>query len=289
MSDIQTLMRSANPVHDVTTEFGQDDLDALLLLTRTRSTEMDLREVTRPVKKGPRRGRSGLLAAAAAFGAVVVLIGSLVVLNRRTDPEIPPATVTTTTVPSTTAPATTTITEPSTTSTAPAPEVDAAAVAYIEALVADLNAGDVDAMTQRILEAKQVGFGDGAGGTEQPIRAVTYWIGIEVQAEILGCRMSDVGITKCDVDMYSDYFPFAPLPMTGQWQVRLDGTEVAFQTWYAFAMDPWFQIDLDFQAWVVENYPEYQAVILVPTDPVRAAELTKQIVAEYREQAGLSG
>ena len=41
MSDIRTMMRSANPIPDAQSEFGQDDLDALLLLTQRRSGDMD--------------------------------------------------------------------------------------------------------------------------------------------------------------------------------------------------------------------------------------------------------
>ena len=138
MTDIQTLMRSANPIEDARTEFGQEDLDALLLLTQRRSGDMDVkqaREVATPVTP-EKRSRRGWLVAAVAFAGVIAVVAAAALLTQSTE-EAPPATSPTTTLdasPPTTAAATTTVAAEST--------ISAEDQAVLDAFVAAFNAGD---------------------------------------------------------------------------------------------------------------------------------------------------
>ena len=82
MSDIAQLMRAANPVPDPAAALTHDELNALLLLTRTRSGNMD-------VKSPETRGRQeknqhrGWLVAAATFAVILVVAGiGLMVANQ---------------------------------------------------------------------------------------------------------------------------------------------------------------------------------------------------------------
>ena len=133
MSDIQTLMRSANPIEDAHTEFGQDDLEALLLLTQRRSGDMDVKEVTTPVALEKKNNR-GWLVAAATFAGVIAVVAAALMLTQSTD-EAPPATSPTTTLdaaPTTTSP-TTTVAEPG---------VGAADRAVLDTYLAAVASGD---------------------------------------------------------------------------------------------------------------------------------------------------
>jgi hypothetical protein len=94
MNDIQTLMRSANPIPDAKQEFTDGDVKALLTLTLTRSGDMDVKEIMTPVE--PDRKRNGWFVAAAAFGAVIIVAGLALLLTRSTTEELPPATTPTT-------------------------------------------------------------------------------------------------------------------------------------------------------------------------------------------------
>ncbi|MGI9584735.1 MAG: hypothetical protein ACR2N7_04020, partial [Acidimicrobiia bacterium] len=137
MSDIQTLMRSANPIEDAHTEFGQDDLDALLLLTQQRSGDMDVKEVTTPVTPEKKNNR-GWLVAAVAFASVIA-VAALALLVSGPSEDAPPATTPTTTpvdvaLPTTVPP--TTVAEPT---------ISADDEAVLAAFVTALNSGDVEA------------------------------------------------------------------------------------------------------------------------------------------------
>lgn len=90
MSDIVQMMRSANPVLDTRTALADAEFDALLLLTQTRSGNVDIQELTRPVEPEKKRQRSGWLIAAVSFTVVIVFAMAAVLLSRPSN-EIPPA------------------------------------------------------------------------------------------------------------------------------------------------------------------------------------------------------
>lgn len=82
MSDIAQLMRAANPVPDPATALTNDELNALLLLTQTRSGNMDVKSPETPGGQEKKEYR-GLLVAAATFAVIVVVAGiGLMVANQ---------------------------------------------------------------------------------------------------------------------------------------------------------------------------------------------------------------
>lgn len=85
MRDIAELMRAANPVPDPAGALTDDELDALLLLTQTRSGNMDTKQLQTPVEPGKKRYR-GLLVAAAVFASVLVVGGGIALITNRSDP-----------------------------------------------------------------------------------------------------------------------------------------------------------------------------------------------------------
>ena len=160
MSDIQTLMRSANPIPDVRSEFGQEDLDALQLLTQRRSGDMDLKETPAPVVP-EKQNRRGWFVAAAACAGVILVLAVAALLARSTD-EAPPATTPPTTQ---AAPPTTEAEAEALTATTVAPieeqaSEDAAsstaAAAIVGELVTAVNEGDGDAIRQFVAAANSV-------------------------------------------------------------------------------------------------------------------------------------
>jgi hypothetical protein len=91
MNDIQTLMRSANPIPDAKQEFTNDEVKALLTLTMTRSGDM---QTTQPQGAEPphKQRRSGWVIAAATFPLVIAVgLTAGLLSSRSTDGE--PATI----------------------------------------------------------------------------------------------------------------------------------------------------------------------------------------------------
>jgi hypothetical protein len=153
MSDVVQMMRAANPVPDSDAALTSDDFDALLLLTQSRSGNVDVQELTKPVEPEKKR-YNGWLVAAAAFAVVIVFIGAAMLLASPAD-ELPPATTppTTQAVTPTTqaAPPTTVAAIEEPTPTTVAPVVDAEPVmtdeiiALLESYESAFNAGDAEA------------------------------------------------------------------------------------------------------------------------------------------------
>ncbi len=75
MSSIQNLMWDANPIPDPGSEFSDDEIGALLLLTRTRSTGMGMTETLRPTEPEKERNRRGWFAAGVSFAAIIAMVG----------------------------------------------------------------------------------------------------------------------------------------------------------------------------------------------------------------------
>ena len=91
MSDVAQLMRAANPVPDTGAALPEDDFKALLLLTQSRSGNVEVQELTKPTEP-EKNHRRGWLVAAAAFAAVIVVIGAAMLLGNQAV-ELPPATI----------------------------------------------------------------------------------------------------------------------------------------------------------------------------------------------------
>lgn len=278
MSDVQTLMRNANPVPDAATEFGPDDLDALLLLTRSRSTDMDAKELTRAVEKDSKNRRSSWYVAAAAFGLVVLLVGSVVLLNRSSDPEIPPGTTPSTT----TSLAPTTTTAPSTSTTTAAPAIDPAALAFMDGFVAELNAGDYQAAADRVIAAEQfVGEPALPQNTTQDARfraKYHMWTELLSAVTVSDCTTNSSGFTRCTLTRTSEREP-ALADEPERWTIRLriaDGQLTYFEQ-AANGFEPWWQAISDIEDWLISTDNDvYMAAFFSPTDGVLAADLREE-------------
>ncbi len=94
MSDVAQLMRAANPVPDSEAVLPNDEFDALLLLTQSRSGNVDVQQLTKPVEP-EKKQRSGWLIAAASFAVVILFVG-VVMLLANTAENMPPVTESTT-------------------------------------------------------------------------------------------------------------------------------------------------------------------------------------------------
>jgi hypothetical protein len=144
MSDITQLMRAANPVHDLDAALTNDEIDALLLLTQSRSRNVDVNQRETQIEP-EKKTYNGWFVAAAAFAAVILVVGAALLLTRPAD--TPPAT--TPTSPTTTqagAPTTVAAIEDVAATTTLAMEVlDEESVGFVEAMVAELNAAEFKA------------------------------------------------------------------------------------------------------------------------------------------------
>ncbi len=101
MSDIAQMMRAANPVPDAAAALPDVELDALLVLTETRSTDMSIDQMEKAVtQERPPYRRPPWLVAAAAFVAVLFIGVAVWAIGFGDEPEVvdpPPTTQATTT------------------------------------------------------------------------------------------------------------------------------------------------------------------------------------------------
>ncbi|MGI9529345.1 MAG: hypothetical protein ACR2NG_06495 [Acidimicrobiia bacterium] len=299
MNDIQTLMRSANPIEDAQTEFSQDEVDALLLLTQQRSGDMDTKQTLVPVKQPERQTRNGWLVAAATFAVVLVVIGSVWLLSRDSETDVPPATTPPTTQ---AAPPTTEAQALPTTTAAPVEqpvsevvtttvvEPDAQALAFVEALVTDINAGEYVSAGERIgvvPEIRKNGYVPGVEnvnwtGFFQDM--FEYWTLVDSQLSIDECQTSATsGITRCTLTRTStESFPRMDEELTvltrledGQPVYYEQGPDVLGQYWTdALAFDSWLfettKADLPavYAAWFAYGSPKDRAAVEREYGPV---------------------
>jgi hypothetical protein len=103
MNNVEQMIRDANPIQGEPELLSNDELDALLLLAKTRSGIVDVQELTKPVEP-EKKDRRGWLVAAVAFAVVFVLVGAAMLFSSPAD-DTPPAT----TPPTTAAAPTTTV------------------------------------------------------------------------------------------------------------------------------------------------------------------------------------
>ncbi len=227
----------------------------------------------------------GSLTAAAALVVVVLTVGIVAVLNRGGDPDVVSgaSSSTTTSQPATTTTRTTTTVATTTTTV---PEPDAVAVTFVGELVAEINAGDreaVDSTLASVPELKRP-----SGGWDGTLLApyVQFWIEVDSTVEILGCRKSDDGTTRCNIERYSDAEPWAPLAWTGQLVVTMNGDSVEILNLMGFDSDPWKAAGEAFRYWVRQNRNDDLYLIYNNDDPVERAEAQARLLAEYLELTG---
>ena len=120
--------------------------------------QSDQRPVSQQSLRPPRNRSAALVAAAAFIVVLVVGIGLFAIVDRPSDPVDTTAVTstaapTTTTIPPTTTTAATTSSAPTTTP-APQPAIDAEDQAFVAAMVADLNSGDIEAAVAGIAAAE---------------------------------------------------------------------------------------------------------------------------------------
>lgn len=292
MSSLETRMRQANPIPDARAEFGDDEIAALLTLTRARSTDMDVKEMTTPVTPDENR-RRGLLIAVAAAAVVVLVVGAVLLLGGGTD-DVAPATSPSTTLdasPTTTGPVDqdreAAADEESPTTTAfVAPELDAEAAAVIEDIFEDLNAGDIDAAVARMFEADEViSTAQGFEIDQRDAVAGRWAYGVEIEStfEVLGCTTTTAGLTRCEIARTSP-FDFSSLdPVLSVIQARLVDGRVSYMR-----VEPipgaWNATEDAFLDWVEGTHPDaLKSLYFDFSDPAQSAELMRQYYPEWLE------
>lgn len=279
MSDVAQLMRAANPVPDSETALTDDEFDALLLLTQSRSGNVDVQELTKPLEP-EKKQRSGWLVAAAAFAVVIVFVGAAMLLSSPAD-ELPPAT----TPPTTEAapPTTQAVVEESAPTKVASAVVDEEAVAYLEALAAELNAGDYEAAGARVLAASDFR----APTSNDPRTFIAgmyhYWTEMDSTVEITECRTSPASrTTRCILSRTSEFEPFHPEPETSVMAIRIDDGAIAFFSQSPERSDPWWPIYVEFQEWAHLAHPDDHSGLDNLSAAPEAAALMKEYAAEWR-------
>ncbi len=155
----------------------------------SRRIDMDAKEMTRAVEADPRNRWSGWMAAAAAFGLVVLLAGGVMLLNG-SNSEVPPATTPTNPAPPTTQASEPTSTVATTTTTQAVEQVTAAELEIIAAYEAAVNSGD----EQQISEVLAADFRQTTQGEGDFFRAADTWIRQQLFETLEG---SSVTYTEC--------------------------------------------------------------------------------------------
>ena len=186
----------------------------------------------------------------------------------------------------TTPPTPSTTLSPTTPSTTP--EVDPAALTFIESIVDDINSGDGSKAAQLVLAAEEFDgpfFEEPDENDERPRMAgtVRYWAALDSELTIDECTTVSSGVTRCELSRISEHEAFYPEPERSVWRVRLEGDTVAFLS-YAPGLslvDP-----REYREWLQQVSPETATAIATVADPVAAAEAQKRYVALWRSENG---
>lgn len=288
MTSLETRMRQANPIPDAHAEFGDDEIAALLTLTRARSTDMDVKEMTTAVTPDEKRSRGWLIAVAAA-AVVVLVVGAVLLLSGGTD-DVAPATTPSTTLDA--SPSTTTApSDVATTTTAfVRPELDADAVAVVEGMVAAINVGDVDTAVEPILEAEEfaslTSAPEGSDGRSAVLGRWAYWAEIESMVEVIGCTTTTSGTTRCEIARVSQHDYSVPDPELSVIHLRLQDGRIAFMQQEPM-VGAWSAPYQAFNEWTYENHRDVGAAMFIDfTNPERSAELMREYYPLWLEQRG---
>ena len=288
MSDIGLMVRAANPVPDDSSALTDDELGAVFLLARQRSTDMDIKEMTTPVTRDEKPKRGWLIGVAAA-AVVVLIVGAVVLLIRSTD-DVAPATTpsttigvspTTTETPPTTAgsASVTSTTSPTTTTVAAEPVLDAEAVALLDQVAGLLNAGDHEAASSIVASAAEF-VGEPGIPNDQRARFITkyeLWIALDSVVSIDDCSTSSAGFTRCVLSRTSEREALAATPQESTITIRVADGELMYFEQAPVLTNPWWIEQGRLEDWLNENHPDvYIAAYFSPTDAVVAADLREE-------------
>ena len=240
MSAIDQMMRAANPVPDTATALADDDFEALLLVSQTRSGNMDVREIVTPAEPETPK-RKGWLVAAAAFAAIVTVVGVAALLMRQTD-GVAPAT-----------------TPPTTASVEEAGFTNEEALAVAEAYFAAYQVGDVEAMLGLFAPDAEIYVGPGNGLPELE-QYVTWDLAQETTNSSVTCAVRD--IIESRVKVACDYgviqglaaaVEATPVPIEMTFYITEDGIYIAAE---GLGQPDFRAVRTPFKAWMNENHPE---------------------------------
>jgi hypothetical protein len=223
--------------------------------------------------------------AAAAFAAVIVLLGAVMLLGNTAE-ELPPATAPPTTqaaTPTTQAGTDTTVAEASA-----LPSADPEVVAFLEGYYKELNAGDIDAAVSRF-----DGYSAAGNSVVAQIDEAMHGVAMESIWELGECQVLAGGITSCAVSRLSEYDPGYPNAVVYSTALRIESGELV--TYLPGNTDiESTRVENEFAVWMQENHPAeweqlYQngvqaAGLHIPrtVNPQERAELKKEYVPLYR-------
>lgn len=270
MSDIQTLMRSANPIPDPQTEFGQDDLDALLLLTTRRSGDMDVKEVPTRVRSDEPK-RRGWLVAAAAFAGVILVLAAAVALSRSSD-EAPPATTppTTEAAVTSTAPTTTTV-------------VGAPSESDVGGILSAWNTGTEDAVLATLADDARV--------EADVLDEVVFWTLVGQQWNVTECSTDTTPTIRCTTENVNPLYEAVGY-RPWQWELSMrieDGAVTSLSTSPALnrpdLSDDFSEAWFAYMDWLAANHPETRDQIAFPLQPSMASAFSEYL-EDFRLAAG---
>jgi hypothetical protein len=281
MSDVAQLMRAANPVPDSEAVLPNDEFDALLLLTQSRSGNVDVQQLTKPVEP-EKKQRSGWLIAAASFAVVILFVG-VVMLLANTAENMPP------------------VTESAAESTVAAP-IDVA-----EAWFALYETGDVAGYQALMSADATFSCADCAGGGmsegpyfDYPFRALaaedaadsrTLYAG---HGSLSATCAAEGNVVTCDTERASlfGWFDEEGEPRTHQRVTRVFTVENGVVTGYTFAEVPggegrWFDYGqiAAYGTWLSQNHPRDHAELFFGTtilvSDAEQAERHRMFVLEW--------
>jgi hypothetical protein len=277
MNTVGQLIRDANPIQGEPSLLADDELNALLLLAQTRSGNVDVQELSKPVEPDKKQ-RSGWLIAAASFAVVVALLGAVTLLTNRAD-ELPPATTPPTTVTPTTVAA----------DSAPEPiPTPSEAVAVANAWHDALNAGDVDAMMALFAPDPALSTSITGTYTLEEERLVSTWDAAQgTRLETDGCvsvgespeRYQHVRCIGANHDALVQAVDATPVPVVVDMTIGPDGI-VALRSSigspdFKHASDP-------FNEWMAANQPHaYKDISFGSWETVEEAKVAGNLRAHY--------
>jgi hypothetical protein len=290
MSDVAQLMRAANPVPDSEAALADDEFSALLLLTQSRSGNVDVQELTKPVEP-EKKQRSGWLVAAAAFAVVIVVVGAAMLLTRSTE-ELPPAT----TPPPNQAVTPTTPAAPPTTVAEGA--LSPAQQSFVDEFVSAFNAGRYESFPGDFEEYLSYFAPDATVSTsissnadlEQYRLELAFRGAMNHELTLVSCR-EEFGSIRCQVEASSDDLSVDPRPLFGM-SLQVDNGLVTSLTWsenigvISRAIAPFYD-------WVSENHAGTLPLIRAGESPGapkltgESIELWIELLPEYK--ASLDG
>jgi len=283
MSDIAQLMRAANPVPDSEAALTNDDFDALLLLTQSRSGNVDVQDLTKPVEPEKKKQFSGWLVAAAAFAVVIVFLGAAMLLRSPAD-ELPPAT----TPPTTQAAVEESVDEATATTVAPVVEAEPVMTDEILALLtnyeAAFNNAD-DAAFRALYRPGAVMVDEDNPGLNVSLdKLVAQMMDLRRQESSLAledCAATSYG-ALCNF-VYSGAVETALFlgPLTETYALHIDRGQITELGWRSWTVgpneDPWQHV----RDWVEENFPEDRKNMLDSKDVFVLASEDSELWLKY--------